>query len=130
MERAQLALDQTLKYTQERTAFGRPILKYQVWRHQFVDLATQIEAGRRLTYHACDLFNRRQECVREISMAKLFCGELAIHVVDRCLQAHGGYGYTDEFHISRAYRDIRLITIGGGTSEIMKEIIAKRMGIG
>jgi alkylation response protein AidB-like acyl-CoA dehydrogenase len=62
-------------------------------------------------------------------MAKLFCGEMAIHVVDRCLQLFGGYGYIEEYHICRAYRDMRLITIGGGTSEIMKEIISKLSGL-
>jgi citronellyl-CoA dehydrogenase len=127
---AQNALDNTIKYTQERTAFGRPILKFQVWRHQFAELATEIEAARWLTYRATDLFNRKQDAVKEITMAKLYAGELLNKVVDRCLQAHGGFGYSDEFQISRAWRDARLITIGGGTSEIMKEILSKRMGWG
>lgn len=127
---AQKALDDAVDYTRQRQAFGRPILGFQVWRHTFADLATQIEAARWLTYRACDLFNRRQEAVKEISMAKLFAGELAIKVIDRCLQAFGGAGYTDELPIGRAYRDIRLITIGGGTSEVMKEIITKRLGWG
>jgi citronellyl-CoA dehydrogenase len=125
---AQHALDSTIRYTSERTAFGRPILKFQVWRHTFAELQTQIEAARWLTYRACDLFNRRQDATKEITMAKLFAGELLNKVVDRCLQAHGGFGYSDEFPISRAFRDARLITIGGGTSEIMKEILAKRLG--
>jgi len=127
---AQSAIDQAIQYGRDRTAFGRPIIKFQVWRHQFVDLLTEVEAGRWLTYRACDLFNRKQDATKEISMAKLFCGELLNRVVDRCLQFYGGYGYTDEFHISRMWRDSRLITIGGGTSEIMKEIISKRVGIG
>ncbi len=127
---AQQCLDATIKYTQERTAFGRPILKFQVWRHTFAELATEIEAARWLTYRAVDLFNRKQEAVKEITMAKLFAGELACKVADRCLQAHGGFGYAEEFPISRYYRDVRLITIGGGTSEIMKEILSKRMGWG
>jgi citronellyl-CoA dehydrogenase len=127
---AQQCLDATLQYTQERSAFGRPILKFQVWRHTFAELATEIEAARWLTYRAVDLFNRKQEAVKEITMAKLFAGELACKVADRCLQAHGGFGYSDEFPISRYYRDVRLVTIGGGTSEIMKEIISKRLGWG
>ena len=127
---AQKALDDTINYTRERKAFGRPILGFQVWRHTFADLATEIEAGRWLTYRAVDLFNRKEEAVKEITMAKLYAGEMAIRVIDRCLQAHGGYGYAEEFPISRAWRDIRLITIGGGTSEIMKEIITKRLGWG
>ncbi len=127
---AQYALDNTIKYCQERTAFGRPILKFQVWRHTFADLATQIEAGRWLTYRAVDLFVRGEDATKEISMAKLYGGELLNKVVDRCVQAHGGFGYSDEFPISRAFRDARLITIGGGTSEIMKEILSKRLGWG
>ncbi|MSP61262.1 MAG: acyl-CoA dehydrogenase [Myxococcales bacterium] len=127
---AQLALDTTIRYTQERSAFGRPLLKFQVWRHTFAELFTDVEAARWLTYRACDLFNQKQEAVKEITMAKLFAGELFNKVVDRCLQAHGGFGYSDEFPISRAFRDARLITIGGGTSEIMKEILSKRLGWG
>jgi citronellyl-CoA dehydrogenase len=127
---SQLALDDTVRYTQERSAFGRPILKFQVWRHTFAQLATEIEAARWLTYRACDLFNRKQDAVKEITMAKLFAGELLNKVVDRCVQAHGGFGYSDEFPISRQWRDARLITIGGGTSEIMKEILSKRLGWG
>ena len=127
---AQLCLDETIQYTQDRSAFGRPILKFQVWRHTFAELATQIEAARWLSYRAVDLYNRKEEAVKEITMAKLFAGELAIKVADRCLQAHGGYGYAEEFPIARYYRDVRLITIGGGTSEVMKEIISKRLGWG
>ena len=98
--------------------------------YEFADLLTQVEAARWLTYRACDLFNRKQDAVKEITMSKLFAGELLCRVTDRCLQFHGGYGYMDEFPISRAWRDARLITIGGGTSEIMKEILSKRMGWG
>jgi citronellyl-CoA dehydrogenase len=127
---AQRALDDAIAYGNDRKAFGRPIVRYQVWRHEFAELLTKVEAGRWLNYRACDLFNRKQDSVKEISMAKLYCGELAVHTVDRCLQFYGGYGYMDEFHISRQWRDTRLITIGGGTSEIMKEIICKRVGLG
>ena len=127
---SQHCIDDALQYGRDRAAFGRPIIKFQVWRHTFVDLLTELEAGRWLTYRACDLFNRKQDAVKEISMAKLYMGELVNKIADRCLQFHGGYGYTDEFIISRVWRDSRLITIGGGTSEIMKEIISKRVGIG
>jgi citronellyl-CoA dehydrogenase len=126
---AQLCWEDAVKYTSERHAFGRPVAKFQTTRHLLADLITQIEAGRRLAYHAADLYNRGLECTKEVSMAKLFCGEMAIHVVDRCLQLHGGYGYIEEYHICRAYRDMRLLTIGGGTSEIMKEIISKLSGL-
>lgn len=127
---AQRCLDETIQYTTERTAFGRPILKFQVWRHQFAELQTEIEAARWLTYRAVDLYNRKEDATKEITMAKLFAGELACKVADRCLQAYGGFGYAEEFPISRYYRDVRLITIGGGTSEIMKEILSKRLGWG
>ena len=127
---SQKALDETVAYTQDRKAFGRPIIGFQVWRHTFADLATEIEAARWLTYRACDLFNRKQEAVKEITMSKLFAGELLNRVMDRCLQAHGGFGYAEEFPIARAFRDARLVTIGGGTSEVMKEILTKRLGWG
>jgi citronellyl-CoA dehydrogenase len=118
-----------IRYGQEREAFGRPIIKYQVWRHKLVEHMTSIEAARRLTYHAVDLFEQKQNPVREISMAKLFAGDLAQRVAYDCQQMHGGMGYIEETAIARAWRDIRLITIGGGTSEIMKEIIAKTSGL-
>ena len=95
---------------------------------ELAQLATEIEAAKRLTYHAVDLFDRGQECVREVSMAKMFSGEVANKVADRCLQLHGGWGYMDEYVVSRAWRDARLLTLGGGTSEVMREIIAKREG--
>jgi citronellyl-CoA dehydrogenase len=127
---SQIAIDEAIRFGQDRQAFGRPIMRFQVWRHEFTQLLTELEAGRWLTYRACDLYNRKEDAVKEISMAKLYCGELAQRIMDRCLQFHGGCGYVDEFPISRRWRDIRLITIGGGTSEIMREIISKRLGIG
>jgi citronellyl-CoA dehydrogenase len=129
VEASRMALDDAVAYGRDRQAFGRPIVKFQVWRHELTDLYTEVEAARWLTYRACDLFDRRHDAVKEISMAKLFAGELACRVIDRCLQLHGGYGYMDEFDISRAWRDIRLLTIGGGTSEVMKEIISKWIGL-
>jgi len=126
---ADLLLSKTIEYCQQREAFGRPIAKFQVNRHKIVDMATKIEAGRHLNYHCADLYDRGVNCVKEISMAKIFCGELAIEVAHHCVQLHGGYGYMDEYDVSRAYRDARLITIGGGTSEVMKEIISKLMNL-
>jgi alkylation response protein AidB-like acyl-CoA dehydrogenase len=127
---ARQALDEAVAYGRDRQAFGRPIGSFQVWRHQFAELYAQVEASKWLTYRACDLFNRREQATTEITMSKLVAGELAIKVIDRCLQFHGGYGYMDEYPISRAYRDIRLLTIGAGTSEVMKEILSKWMGLG
>lgn len=122
---AQRILEGTIAYGQERRAFNRPIGSFQVWKHKFVEHMTAIEAARQLTYLACDKFNRGEECVREITMSKLFAGDLLQRVVYDCQQFHGGWGYIEEFPIARAYRDVRLITIGGGTSEIMKEILVK-----
>ncbi|MFO0724784.1 MAG: acyl-CoA dehydrogenase family protein [Myxococcota bacterium] len=122
---AQRAVEEALAYGQERKAFNRPIGSFQVWKHKFVEHLTAIEAARRLTYHACDLFNRKEECTKEITMSKLFAGDLVQKVVYDCQQFYGGWGYVEEFPIARAYRDVRLVTIGGGTSEIMKEILTK-----
>ncbi len=126
---SQLALEDTIKYTSQREVFGKKIVEMQVWQHKFAELATQIEAARQLTYRAVALFSEGQECSKEVSMAKLFACDLAQKVGYDCLQAHGGYGYMEEYDISRFVRDTRLLTIGGGASEVMKEIIAKRMGL-
>ncbi len=117
-----------VRYGHEREAFGKPLIKFQVWKHKFVEHLSNIEAAKRLTYHAVDLFDRKENPVKEISMAKLVAGDLAQKVAYDCQQFHGGMGYIEETDIARAWRDIRLITIGGGTSEIMKEIISKLVG--
>lgn len=114
-----------LRYGREREAFGKPIGKFQVWKHKFVEHLTAIEAAKRLCYHASDLFDRKENAVKEISMAKLFACDLAQQVAYDCMQFHGGMGYITETPIARAWRDVRLLTIGGGTSEVMKEIISK-----
>jgi citronellyl-CoA dehydrogenase len=114
-----------LDYGQERSAFGSPVRKFQVWRHKFAEHLTNIEAGRWLVYRAVDLMNRRQKCVREITMAKLYTSELCQKVAYDAMQIFGGFGYTNDYPIGRFWRDVRLHTIGAGTSEIMKEILAK-----
>lgn len=126
---AQRVLDETIAYTQERKTFGRPIIGFQVTRHAFADMLTNVAAGRHLAYHCVDLINRGIECTQKIAMAKLFCTEMSFQVATRCLQMYGGYGYMEEYDISRSFRDTRLLTIGGGTSEIMKEIITKLHGM-
>lgn len=122
------AVRQALQYGHERTAFGRPIVKFQIWRHKFAEHLTNIEAARWLCYRAVDLINRGESATREISMAKLFCGDMAQKVLYDCQQFYGGFGYTTEYAVGRAWRDVRLLTIGGGTSEVMKEIISKLEG--
>jgi citronellyl-CoA dehydrogenase len=119
------ALKLAMNYGLERTAFGQPIRKFQVWRHKFAEHLTSLEAARWLTYRAVDLYNRGHRAVKEITMAKLFTSELAQKVAYDCMQIHGGFGYTNEYPIGRMWRDVRLSTVGAGTSEIMKEIIAK-----
>jgi citronellyl-CoA dehydrogenase len=119
------AIRKALDYGGERQAFGTPIRKYQVWRHRFAEHLTSIEAGRWLVYRALDLVNRGQRAVKEIAMAKLYTSELSQKVMYDCMQIFGGFGYTTEYPIGRMWRDARLTTIGAGTSEIMKEIIAK-----
>ena len=115
----------TLRYMAERAAFGRPINKFQALRHRIAGLATEIEACKQLVHHTAWRFAQGDYVVKECSMVKLHASELANKVVDRCLQMFGGYGYVEDFPIARAYRDARVGTIAGGTSEIMKEIIAK-----
>lgn len=126
---AQRVLDGTIQFCRDRKAFGRSILGFQTVRHQIVQLESELEAARQLAYRAVDLVNRKQNALREITMSKLIGGELSNRVVDRCLQLHGGAGYMAEYDVSRAWRDTRLITIGGGTSEIMREILAKLHGL-
>jgi acyl-CoA dehydrogenase len=116
-------------YALNRPAFGRPVGKFQVWRHRFADMATRIEAARALTYQALRQYAAGENPIREVAMAKLYTSELAFHVADECVQIHGGYGYVMEFPAQRAWRDSRLGPIGGGTSEIMKEIIGKTYGL-
>jgi len=122
-------IEDAIEYGRERKAFGKPLLGFQVWRHKLVEHMASIEAAKRLTYHAVALFDAKQNAVREISMAKLFSTDLAQRVAYDVQQFFGGMGYIEETHIARAWRDLRLLTIGGGTSEVMKEILTKTSGI-
>lgn len=121
--------NQTLNYVHEREAFGRPISKFQVTRHKFADMATQIEAARTLTYNALRLFIEGKNPLTEVTMSKLFTQMLLVDICNECLQLHGGNGYMKEYKIERALRDARLGPIGGGTDEIMKEILSKTLGV-
>ncbi|MGH2709578.1 MAG: acyl-CoA dehydrogenase family protein [Actinomycetota bacterium] len=117
------------EYAGQREAFGRPIAKFQVWRHRFADLATEIEAARSLVYHALRKIVAGEDALAEVSMAKWFTAELDWKTADEALQVHGGYGYMKEFPVERVWRDARLGPIGGGTTEIMKEIIGRTYGL-
>jgi acyl-CoA dehydrogenase len=118
-------LEETLQYMNEREAFGRSIKKFQVLRHEMVQLYTELEAGKQMTYHACWMFQHGEIPVKESSMVKLYMTELSNKIVDKCLQMFGGYGYMEDFPIARAYRDARVGTIVGGTTQIMREILSK-----
>jgi acyl-CoA dehydrogenase len=121
------ALEDTLGYLRERQAFDGPLAGKQVLRHRVADMATEIAAARHLVYHAAARYAAGEECVTEVSMAKLFATEVANRVAYQAVQLHGGYGYMREFPVERFFRDVRLWTIASGTSEIMREIIAKRL---
>jgi len=118
-------LDLTVKYLHERETFGKTLAKYQVIRHTLADLFTEVEMAKQMVYNTCWLFTQGETVVKECSMAKLYASELANKVADKCLQYFGGYGYMEDFPICRIYRDVRVGTIAGGASEIMREIIAK-----
>jgi acyl-CoA dehydrogenase len=119
----------TVAYALDREAFGRPIGKFQAIRHQVAEMATEAEAARAQTYAALRLFHEGHDCIREVAIAKLLTQRTVLEIADRSLQIHGGYGYMREYGIERAVRDARLGPIGGGTDEIMKEIIGKTMGL-
>jgi acyl-CoA dehydrogenase len=125
----QKLIDLTVAYATDRKAFGRPIGKFQAIRHHVAEMATKAETCRALTYNGLRLFHEDQDCIQEVSMAKLLTQRAVLEIADQSLQIHGGYGYMREYGIERAVRDARLGPIGGGTDEIMKEIIGKTMGL-
>jgi len=122
---ADQALDDTIAYLQNRSAFGAPLATRQALRHRVADLATELEAARQLVYHAARLYADGEPCATPVSMAKLHATEVANRVAYQAVQLHGGYGYMREFPVERFFRDVRLWTIASGTSEVMREIIAK-----
>ena len=122
---AEVAFETTLQWCKEREAFGRPIGRFQVNRHKLVDMYTDITVAKEFVYNVAERWNRDEYPVSEISMAKLVVGKVVSQVADTCLQLFGGFGYMAESGISRYFRDSRLIRIGAGTDEVMKEIIAK-----
>ncbi len=126
---AQLCMERTLEYAHERTAFGKPISKFQVTRHKFAEMATKIEAARQMTYMTAWRIHNGEYPVREISMAKLYSSRIAVEVADECIQIHGGAGYMKEYNVERVWRDLRLNRIGAGTDEIMLEVIGKSYGL-
>jgi alkylation response protein AidB-like acyl-CoA dehydrogenase len=126
---ARQALDLTLAYVKERTAFGQPIGSFQNSRFRLAEMATEVEIAQTFIDRCVLALNARELTAEEAAMAKWWCTELQKRVVDTCVQLHGGYGYMLEYPIARAYADARITTIYGGTTEIMKEIIGRGLGV-
>ncbi len=122
-------IELSVSYSKERRAFGRPIAGFQAIRHKVAEMATKAAAARTLTYDTLRRFEQGEDVVREVSMAKLFTQRTLVEIADEALQIHGGYGYMKEYEVERALRDARLGPIGGGTDEIMKEIIGKTFSL-
>jgi len=125
---AQGAFEAALRYAKERRQFGRPIAAFQATQWKLADLATQIEASRLLTYRAACLKDQgRPRTTRESSMAKLYASETAVRAAEECVQIHGGYGFTKDYPAEKYFRDVKLLTIGEGTSEIQRLVIARQL---
>jgi acyl-CoA dehydrogenase len=126
----QVAYDKTVAFAKERNAFGRPLTGFQALRHKLADIATTVHTGRVVTYDALRRFVTTEgDAVKEVTMAKLATQRACFDVMDTCLQIHGGAGYMEEYEIERMARDARLGPIGGGTDEIMREILGKVLGL-
>jgi acyl-CoA dehydrogenase len=122
---AQLALEESIKYAKSREAFGRPISGLQVIAHKLADMATRVEVAKEFNYRVAAKMDAGLDATKEVSMAKNFACEACDKVVFDAVQIHGGYGYAREYLVERLYRDTRVLSIGGGTTEIMNEVISK-----
>ncbi len=126
---AQLALEESLKWAREREAFGKPIGKFQVIKHRLAEMATALEVSREFTYRQAAKMVAGQSVIKEISMAKNFATDTSDRITTEAVQILGGLGYMRESLVERLYRDNRILSIGGGTREVMNEIISKQMGL-
>lgn len=124
---ARAAFEDSIRYAQQREQFGQPIANFQAIQFKLADMATHIEAARLLTYQAAAKKDRGERCDLEAGMAKLFASEICEKAASEGVQIHGGYGYTEEFAVERYYRDAKLLTVGEGTSEIQRQVIARRL---
>ena len=124
---AQGAYDAALKYSKQRKQFGRPISEFQAIQHKLVDMATEIDASRLLIYRAGWLLDQGKRVTRESAMAKLFASEAAVRIANEAVQIHGGYGFIKDYPVEKFYRDVKLCTIGEGTSEIQRLVIARQL---
>jgi len=126
---AEGALEMAIKYARERKQFGKAISRHQHNAFKIAELATKVEAAKELTYRAADMYNRGLDCLKEVSMAKWFTTEVANEVTYHAMQIMGGYGYMMEYPMQRAWRDLRVQTIVGGTTEVQKLIISRTLGL-
>jgi alkylation response protein AidB-like acyl-CoA dehydrogenase len=124
---AQGAFDAALKYSKLRKQFGRPISEFQAIQHKLVDMALKIDASRLLTYRAAKMIDQGKRVTRESAMAKLFASESAVEIANEAVQIHGGYGFIKDYPVEKFYRDVKLCTIGEGTSEIQRLVIARQL---
>ena len=124
---AQGAYDAALSYSQSRKQFGQSISEFQLIQKKLVDMAVSLDASRFLTYRAAWLLDRGRNVTKESAMAKLFASEAAVQIANEALQIHGGYGFIKDYPVEKFYRDIKLCTIGEGTSEIQTLVIARRL---
>ena len=124
---AQGAYDAALKYSKLRKQFGRPISEFQAIQHKLVDMAVDIDAARLLHYRAAWMLDRGLRVTRESAMAKLFASEAAVRIAGEAVQIHGGYGFIKDYPVEKFYRDVKLCTIGEGTSEIQRLVIARQL---
>ena len=123
---AEGAFEEAIKYARDRTAFGRPIGDFQGMRWKLAEMYRDIEAGRSLLYRACLTANPFPD-PHEAAIAKMYCNEMSIRVTSEAIQVHGGYGFTDEYPVSRFYRGARYGTLGGGTTETLKDLVGKKL---
>jgi alkylation response protein AidB-like acyl-CoA dehydrogenase len=124
---AQGAYDAALRYSKLRQQFGRPISEFQAIQHKLVDMAVDIDAARLLNYRAAWMLDRGQRVTRESAMSKLFASEAAVRIANEAVQIHGGYGFIKDYPVEKFYRDVKLCTIGEGTSEIQRLVIARQL---
>ena len=131
------ALDRTVEWGRERVAFGKPLIKREYWKQKFADLYIKQEAAEALAYKACEAYNDEKyvkkgmlsmETTKLVSMTKAYTGDVTAEIMDECVQFHGGMGYLEELWVARAWRDARLLRIGGGATEVMRYAIAKILG--
>ncbi|HUI25633.1 MAG TPA: acyl-CoA dehydrogenase family protein, partial [Candidatus Kryptonia bacterium] len=121
---SRLVLEDTIRYLRGRMAYGQPLSHLQVVRHRMAEVSAEVEIAQRFIHSVCESYRDGRVEAKEICMIKFVAADLAQRVVERCLQLHGGYGFLEENWIARVYRDVRVLSLGGGVSELMKDLVA------